>query len=606
MNRKHHGTHPASTAPNPSSDSAVLIARRSDDLWKEKEVEAGVEILYVEDRPELRELVAHIFAPYDCNLIEASNSGKALTAASVGAPKLIILDYELPDFSGFELIGRIRQMEALVSTPIIMLSGSPRAFMLGESLEHEISALLRKPISSEALIETVERCLGGRMRKRKPTEAAPERPAAPSETAGFQSLLDSSAHEASRGYTFESDKPTLDTHETVMQDAAPIIKMVNAILGLAVEKKASDIHLEPQENGVRVRFRVDGCMVPQLTVPLAMSPAIVARLKVMASLNIAERRMPQDGRFRLNLPDGRPLDIRLSTLPSRHGEKIVMRLLGLSRITPDLTCLRMAARDLKCVREALANPSGLILVTGPTGSGKTTTLYTMLAALNTPERNIVTVEDPIECEMAGITQVAVRPEIGYTFEKALRAFLRQDPDVILLGEIRDAETAEIAMKAAVTGHLVLSTLHTNDAVSTLSRLVNMGVPPYMVASSIRLIVAQRLVRLLCPYCKISGAPNDEAKRLLMGHELTRLPVVGVAAGCTRCDGTGYKGRAPVMEVLPVRGEHMRELISRESTADRIQTLAVKEGLRPLRQAALELVEAGLTSLPEALKVAVSD
>ena len=598
MNRKHHGTNSTSTA--------VLSSRQTNDNWKVNQLPANIEILYVEDRPELRELVAHIFAPYDCNLIEASNSGKALTAASVGAPKLILMDYELPDFSGFELIGRLRQMEALVSTPIVMLSGSPRAFMLGETLEHELSALLRKPISPETLIDTVERCLGGRLPKRT-TSVAPERPATPAaDKVSFQNLLDTSAHEASRDYTFESDKPTLDTHETVMQDAAPIIKMVNAILGLAVEKKASDIHLEPQETGVRVRFRVDGCMVPQLTVPLAMSPAIVARLKVMASLNISERRIPQDGRFRLNLPDGRPLDIRMSTLPSRHGEKIVMRLLGLSRITPDLTSLRMTTRDLHCVREAVANPSGLILVTGPTGSGKTTTLYTMLASLNTAERNILTVEDPIEVEMPGITQVAVRPEIGYTFEKALRAFLRQDPDVILLGEIRDAETAEIAMKAAVTGHLVLSTLHTNDAVSTLSRLVSMGVPPYMVASSVRLIVAQRLVRLLCPYCKSSGAPNDEAKRLLMGHELARLPVVGVAMGCTRCDGTGYKGRAPVMEVLPVRGEHMRELISREATVDRIQTLAVKEGLRPLRQAALELVEAGLTSLPEALKVAVTD
>jgi type IV pilus assembly protein PilB len=582
-------------------------ARLGDNSWKTERLAAGFRILYIEDKPDLRELVAHIFEPYDCRIISAEDAATALAVAAACAPNIVVLDYDLPDLNGFELIGRIRQMDSLAAMPLIMLSGSAKAFSQGAALEHELSAVLRKPLSPEALIETVERCLGGRLPLREGAverAKAAEKPVA--DDGVFQDLLDQSTREATTNYTLESDSPVSDTHDTVMPDAAPIIKMVNAILGLAVEKKVSDIHLEPQENGVRVRFRIDGSLVPQLVVPLAMSPAIVARLKVMANLNISERRMPQDGRFRMRLPDGRPLDIRLSTLPARHGEKIVMRLLGLSKMNPDLAALRLADRDLQCLRDAVANPNGLILVTGPTGSGKTTTLYTMLASLNTPDRNIVTCEDPIECEMPGITQVAVRPEIGYTFERALRAFLRQDPDVILLGEIRDTETAEIAMKAAVTGHLVLSTLHTNDAVSTISRLVQMGVPGYMVAAAVRLVVAQRLVRVLCSHCRKSAPPTEEAQRLLLPQELKLLQKVGVPGGCARCEGTGYKGRAPVMEILPVRSVAMRESILRAASTDELQALAVKEGLRPLREAAVDLVAAGVTSLSEAMKVAVSE
>ena len=435
---------------------------------------------------------------------------------------------------------------------------------------------------------------------------APTADADPRKTeAELQSLL---GHTARQSYDFESDRPApvTDLHEAAAADAAPIIKMVNAILGLAVDKKASDIHIEPQEKVVRVRFRIDGGLVPQLEVPISMCQPMTARLKIMASLNISERRIPQDGRFRMRLPDGRKLEIRLSTLPSRYGEKVVMRLLGQARISSDLRSLKLHQRDLDSMQAALANPNGLILVTGPTGSGKTSTLYTMISSLNSPDRNIVTAEDPVEYEMPGITQVNVRNEVGFTFEKALRAFLRQDPDVILVGEVRDAETANTALKAAVTGHLVLSTLHTNDAVTTVSRLVDMGVPSYMVAAAVRLVVAQRLVRTLCVHCKETWQPTDSQTRFLTKEEIRRLGTVQSAKGCERCDGIGYKGRTAVMEVLHIRTAPMREAITRGVSPDALQALAVAEGMRPLRRGALDLVERGETSLSEALKILVDE
>jgi type IV pilus assembly protein PilB len=605
MNRRHH-----------KAGLALGVRRIADESWREKTLPPGTRILLVEDEPELRIALKRVFSRYDCVVFEAADGEAALASALVNLPHLVISDFEMPGMNGFELVRRMRHHDSLQGVPVMMLTGSPRAFNLAESLECELAVLVRKPIGGDALMESLAKALGARLPAKAPDalEAEEARDAAshhsPAESAEdprkmeaqLQSLLGRSA----ASYDLESDRPVSDMHETSAADAAPVIKMVDAILGMAVDKKASDIHLEPQEKVVRVRFRVDGGMIPQLEVPISMCQALTVRLKVMASLNISERRVPQDGRFRMRLPDGRKVEIRLSTLPSRYGEKIVMRLLGQARISGDLRSLKLHQRDLDCVQAALANPNGLVLVTGPTGSGKTSTLYTMISSLNSPDRNIVTAEDPVEYEMPGITQVSVRPDIGFTFDKALRAFLRQDPDVILVGEVRDAETANTAMKAAVTGHLVLSTLHTNDAVTTVTRLVDMGVPPYMVAAAVRLVVAQRLVRTLCVHCKESWRPTDSQTRFLTKEEIRRLQNVQSAKGCARCEGAGYKGRTAVMEVLHVRTSPMREAITRCVNPDALHALAVSEGMRPLRRGALDLVERGETSLSEALKILVDE
>ncbi len=607
MNRRHH-----------KSGLALGTVKPNDEGWRERTLPAGTRILLVEDEPELRASLKRVFSRYDCQVFEAGDGESALAAAIQHHPHVVVSDFEMPFMNGFELVRRMRHHDALISVPVMMLTGSPRAFNLAESLECELAVLLRKPLGGEALVEAMSRTLGARLPVRAQADLdaedaraaeshhAPAPEADPRKTeAELQSLLGKTARDA---YDFESDRPAAatDMHEAAAADAAPIIKMVNAILGLAVDKKASDIHIEPQEKAVRVRFRVDGGLVPQLEIPSSMCRPMTARLKIMANLNISERRVPQDGRFRMRLPDGRKLEIRLSTLPSRYGEKVVMRLLGQARISADLRSLKLHARDLDCMQSALANPNGLVLVTGPTGSGKTSTLYTMISSLNSPERNIVTAEDPVEYEMPGITQVNVRNDVGFTFDKALRAFLRQDPDVILVGEVRDAETADTALKAAVTGHLVLSTLHTNDAVTSVTRLVDMGVPAYMVAAAVRLVVAQRLVRTLCAHCKETWQPTDSQTRFLTKEEVRRLGSVQSAKGCEQCEGIGYKGRTAVMEVLHVRTPAMREAITRGVAPDALQALAVSEGMRPLRRGVLDLVERGETSLSEALKILVDE
>ncbi len=595
MTRRHHGG-------LQERDGARLNG------WMERELPGRPRILVVEDEPELRASIMRFLDCFDCEVAEAGSGREALEAAARHAPELIILDFGLPDFNGFELLRRLRSQHEFVTTPMLMLSGTPRAFSLAETFALELTGLVKKPASSELLYEEVCRALGGRLKRREGAEPTPDTVAGGAASAQAEAELKNILDVENRQCEIDAE----DGHaqeaaaDAAAAEAAPVIKLVNAVLSLAVEKKASDIHIEPQERVIRVRFRMDGAMVPQLEVPASMGPAITARLKVMAHLNISERRVPQDGRFRLTMPDRRKLEIRLSTLPSRYGEKIVMRLLGQSSISGDLSKLNGHPRDLQCIAAAIENPNGLILLTGPTGSGKTTTLYTMIAALNTPERNIVTVEDPVEYELPGITQVNVRNEVGLTFEKSLRAFLRQDPDVILVGEIRDLETASIALKASVTGHLVLSTLHTNDSVTSISRLVDMGVPPYLVAAAVRLVVAQRLVRVLCPHCKKMAPVPDAQKRFLAGEELIRFTAAYAPAGCIRCDGSGYKGRAGVMEVLPIRTAVMREAITRGASPDALQNIALADGLRPLRMGALDLVERGTTSLAEALKILVSE
>lgn len=387
---------------------------------------------------------------------------------------------------------------------------------------------------------------------------------------------------------------------------APIVKLVNGILINALEVKASDIHIEPYEKTMRVRYRVDGSAREVMRLPVKIKNAISSRIKIMSQLDIAEKRLPQDGRIKLKLGKKREIDYRVSVLPTLFGEKIVLRLLDKSNLQLDMTKLGFDPKPLEDFKEAIKSPYGMILVTGPTGSGKTTTLYSALSALNMPDVNIMTAEDPVEFNFAGINQVLVQEKIGLTFSAALRSFLRQDPDIILVGEIRDLETGEIAVKAALTGHLVLSTLHTNDAPSTIQRMLNMGIEPFLVAASVRVIVAQRLARKLCPNCKEEikithesllqiGLTEEEAK--------TVKPLTG--KGCPQCGGKGCKGRVALYEVMTMKDE-LRDLILKRAPASEIKAMAVKLGMQTLRRSGLKKVLDGVTSIEEVLKVSVAD
>ncbi len=387
---------------------------------------------------------------------------------------------------------------------------------------------------------------------------------------------------------------------------APIIRFVNYIIADAVRKEASDIHIEPYEKKLRIRYRIDGILHEFFTPPLKLKNAIVSRIKIMSHLDIAERRIPQDGRIKIKLQDNKEIDIRVSTLPTIFGEKVVMRILDKSSLKLDLKTLGFEERELRVFREVINKPYGMILVTGPTGSGKTTTLYSALSELNKPDVNISTAEDPVEYNIEGINQVNIREDIGLTFATALRSFLRQDPDIILLGEIRDLETAEIAVKAALTGHLVLSTLHTNDASSTIVRLVDMGIEPFLVSTSLLLIVAQRLVRKICLNCK--EEVKIEKKALIsMGVEEEEVDDFKVfkGKGCEECNGTGYKGRTALYEVLKV-SQDIKELINKGGTAYQIQQVAIKEGMKTLREAGLLKVKQGITTLEEVGRATIGD
>ncbi|PKM98831.1 MAG: hypothetical protein CVU79_00870 [Elusimicrobia bacterium HGW-Elusimicrobia-3] len=386
-----------------------------------------------------------------------------------------------------------------------------------------------------------------------------------------------------------------------LEKDSPLIQMVNKILVRAVEMRASDIHMEPQEDTVAVRVRVDGVLRQLTTLPITIHPRVTARVKIMSNLVITERRIPQDGQFRVNIK-GNKIEFRVSTLPCIKGEKIVMRVLGQSKLNSDLSSLALTEREHRCVEGALKSPHGLILVTGPTGSGKTTTLYTMINVLNKPDVNIMTAEDPVEYEVPHVNQVKIVPAVGLTFESTLRAFLRQDPDIMLVGEIRDLETAEISIKASITGHLVFSTLHTNSAPATVVRLTHMGVAPFLVAASVKMVIAQRLVRTLCPHCKRPGRLSEEDARFLTDSEKEMLKKVWHAPGCHHCGQSGYSGRKALFEVMPVESSAMRQLITSNFNVDMLSELAVKEGMTTLRQSALTAVANGSTSMAEALKI----
>ena len=398
----------------------------------------------------------------------------------------------------------------------------------------------------------------------------------------------------------EVNDGAIDASMTTEEDA-PVIRMVNSIMVEALKTKASDIHFEALEKTSRLRYRIDGELVERPAPPKGLHAAVVSRIKIMSSLDIAERRKPQDGRFKIKAV-GKEVDVRVSILPTVHGEKIVMRILDKANLAPGLASLGLDEYAYKAMKYAIDQPHGIILVTGPTGSGKTTTLYSCLQDLNQPNVNIVTAEDPVEYELAGVNQCHVNNAQGLTFAGILRSVLRQDPDIVLVGEIRDGEPADIAVKAALTGHLVLSTLHTNDAVGVVARLFDMGVAPFMLASSLVLAQAQRLFRRLCPFCRKPVELNAE---MLAVNNVDPAPFEGVQVfgpgGCPKCRNTGYKGRGAFMEVLPISPK-IRALIERGGDAEKLKQIALEEGMVTLKEAGMRKVRAGITSLEAAFEV----
>jgi type IV pilus assembly protein PilB len=392
-------------------------------------------------------------------------------------------------------------------------------------------------------------------------------------------------------------------------DAAPVIKLTNVLLVDSLKRGASDIHIEPYEKDFRVRFRIDGVLYKVMSLPMKLRDPLISRVKIMAKLDIAEKRLPQDGRIKIRMKvedRSRELDFRVSVLPTLWGEKIVMRLLDKTKLMLDMTKLGFEPHSLERFKNAISKPYGIVLVTGPTGSGKTNTLYSAISALNKEDTNIMTAEDPVEFNLKGINQVQIRDNIGLNFAAALRSFLRQDPNIILVGEIRDYETAEIAVKAALTGHLVLSTLHTNDAPSTVSRMVNMGIEPFLVGTAVNLIQAQRLVRRVCGKCKVDVSGEVPSKTLIdIGFTPDDVNDVKVlkGKGCATCNGTGYKGRVGLYEVMEIT-EGIRDLIMVGATAVEIKRKALEEGMLTLRMSGLEKIKNGVTTVEEVLRETV--
>jgi type IV pilus assembly protein PilB len=389
-------------------------------------------------------------------------------------------------------------------------------------------------------------------------------------------------------------------------EGAPVVRLVNAILLNAIKKGASDIHVEPYEKKLRVRYRIDGVLLEEMQPPMKLKNAIASRLKIMASLDIAERRLPQDGRIKLKMGKGKEMDFRVSVLPTIWGEKIVLRLLDKGNLQLDMTKLGFDAKPLGDFQWAINQPWGMVLVTGPTGSGKTTTLYSALSDLNKESHNISTAEDPVEYNLHGINQVQMHDEIGLNFAAALRSFLRQDPDIIMVGEIRDFETAEIAVKAALTGHMVLSTLHTNDAPSTISRLLNMGVEPFLITASVNLVLAQRLARKICNDCK---APTRVDPQVLADFGFTPEQIAQASlmkgTGCKTCNGSGYKGRVALYEVMRFN-ETLKEMVLQGASTAELKAAAVKNGMATLRMSGIAKVLAGVTTTEEVGRVTMGD
>ncbi len=410
------------------------------------------------------------------------------------------------------------------------------------------------------------------------------------------------AMEAAAQYQKEHASELIDEEEesSAEVDNAPIVKIVRTMLEQAVRQGASDIHIEPLERNLRIRYRIDGALREVMDYNTSLLPAMVARIKIMSGLDISEKRKPQDGRLTLNV-DNKEYDVRVSILPTVFGEKTVMRLTAKDGLSKDKKYLGLTVEDEARLDGILKNPHGIILVTGPTGSGKSTTCYTVLNELNREEVNIITVEDPVEANVDGVSQVQVNVKADLTFASALRSILRQDPDIIMIGEIRDGETAGIAVKASITGHLVISTLHTNSTAASITRLIDMGVEPYLIGDSVVGIIAQRLVRKLCPACRRARMATDKEKKMLGVSPLSEQ-VVYEPIGCEACGGIGYKGRTAIYEIMPITNK-LRATIHERTTADELKAVAVSEGMNTLRMAAARKVQEGITSCAEMIKVA---
>lgn len=618
---------------------AVVAGALENQPAPSKPLPPGKRVLMIDDDVTYLQLTARLLKPYAVEVEIAEGVDNGVMAARRKRPDVLLVDYNMPGVTGFELIQRLRSDEDLAAVPRIVVTGYGRVEDLREALRWDVVEVLTKPVSRQGLVESLEKAMGGKLPMRpaeserkteqKPVAAAgqvelnqprpfdakpagavtvPKLPAVEPppipEPANLSKLID--LKDMPQADDLEIKSPAQNAAEELTNvDAAPTVKAVATIFKEAIERKASDIHIEPLQKGLQVRFRLDGELVEMMTLPLGVAPGVAARIKVLASLDIAERRLPQDGRICVQLK-GRRVDLRVSTLPSLYGEKIVLRIIGMAKIDGDLGKFGLPPAELDLLKWSLGQPNGLILMTGPTGSGKSTSLYRMLGYLNNGKRNIVTVEDPIEGELDGVTQVAVNADIGLTFQKALRAFLRQDPDVMLVGEIRDSETADIATRAALTGRLILSTLHTNDAVVTVSRLNNMGVPGYMLAASLRLVVAQRLVRLLCVHCRKEDVPTPAEVQVLAAGGGASISKLYRSAGCPHCAGLGFSGRAPVMEIMAVKTNAMRELIRQQAPLEPMRVQAIADGMRPLARAALDLVADGRTTLGEALRAASFD
>jgi type IV pilus assembly protein PilB len=421
--------------------------------------------------------------------------------------------------------------------------------------------------------------------------------------------LDSIAEEEADVETVKTEDDEIDLGALAKStEAAPVVKLSNVLLIDALKRGASDIHIEPYEKEFRVRFRIDGILYNVMALPLKLKDSLTSRVKIMAKLDIAEKRLPQDGRIKIRLKvedRSREMDFRVSSLPTLWGEKIVLRLLDKTKLMLDMTKLGFEPDSLERFKRAINKPYGIVLVTGPTGSGKTNTLYSAIASLNKPDTNIMTAEDPVEFNLPGINQVQIKDQIGLNFAAALRAFLRQDPNIILVGEIRDYETAEIAVKAALTGHLVLSTLHTNDAPSTVSRLVNMGIEPFLVGTAVNLIQAQRLIRKVCANCKeeLRDVPSKTLIEIGIPPDQVGAFKLYKGRGCGVCNGTGYKGRIGLYEVMEI-SEGIRDLIMVGATAVEIKRKALEEGMLTLRMSGLEKIKAGITTIEEVLRETV--
>ena len=522
----------------------------------------------------------------DKNLVSSSDIARAF-AKLVNAPYMEKISEKAADPA---LLGRIplkflRQHEVIpviVDDAITLVTANPRKFEPLDELRMLLGADVGLAIStSEVIVDAINRYypLEGAKQMIEELEEAPEGAAV-----DFGEI---------------EEKDIL-----AMAAEAPIIKLVNHVLVQAVKRGASDIHIEPYEKEMRVRYRIDGVMYEAMTPPKRVQAALVSRIKIMANLNIAEKRKPQDGRIEIKVAD-KAYDIRVSVLPTSYGERIVMRLLDKSRTFVKITDLGFGDRDYGVIQAAISRPNGIVYVTGPTGSGKTSTLYSILSELNTSEVNIITVEDPVEYQMKGIGQVQVRADIGLTFAAALRSILRQDPDIVMIGETRDQETAQIAVQAALTGHLVLSTLHTNDAPSSITRLIDMGVEPFLIASSVVAIIAQRLVRKLCNHCKQVYTPSEQTlKSLGLTAQQAKEITFYKAVGCEECGNTGYRGRLAIFEVMSMTPE-IAKLTMDRSDAMVLRRQALADGMTLLVQDGVRKIKLGITTPEEVVRVATA-